>query len=435
MKKYLPLTFIMSCLTLMVLAQPTVDGDLSDTDYVSIGTKANSNAGFGANIDVAEIVYYSDATNNKLYLGVQGKLDTGADNGIGVFINFSGLTGVAAGNDLGFSGAGHYMDGQGGGVDDNFQADFEVDYMLAMNPGNGTTSVFLDAAKVVGGNTTDFLGTATQTGGTATDADVFGTGSPSTYAFHNGGGANQGFEIVFDYSALGINAMMDIEVFTFVISATGFFSDVTVPGNVTGGNLGFNPNFGAVSGGNYHTGLSPLPVTWKDFEGKRMEDEVMLTWETASEINNSYFEVERSVDGLDWKPIHREEGQGFALSVSYYEFIDEAPQRGSNYYRIKQYDFDGKYSLSSVILIDFNKQGMAQFSPNPFVDYLQVEFTETTIPNRILIFNAFGQLVLEEVTQDQLLQLNTQDFIAGMYIVQLVDQHGEVSSTEKFLKL
>jgi hypothetical protein len=65
---------------------------------------------------------------------------------------------------------------------------------------------------------------------------------PLLFPFNNGGGIDQGMEIAFDYSALGISTGQCMEAFTMIVSTTAFFSDVTVPGNLTGGiNPGFEP--------------------------------------------------------------------------------------------------------------------------------------------------------------------------------------------------
>ena len=67
----------------MAMAQPVVNGDLSDADYVVIGNKLNSNAGFGGSIDVSQILYYPDDAAGILYLGFEGRLNTGSNDGLG----------------------------------------------------------------------------------------------------------------------------------------------------------------------------------------------------------------------------------------------------------------------------------------------------------------------------------------------------------------
>ncbi len=423
-------------LPLSVMAQPVVDGDLSDLDYISIGTKENANAGFGANIDVSEILYYSDQVNSKLYLGVKGKLNTGANDGIGIFINFSDVSGLAAGTELGFSGAGHYMDGQGGGTNDNFKADFEVDYMLAMNPGAGNSSVFLDAAELVGSTGTDFLGTANQSGGTATDTDVFGTGAASTFAFNNGGAANQGFEVVFDYAALGISAASDIEVFTFVVSATGFFSDVTVPGDVSGGNLNFNPDFNAIGGGPYHTTFAPLPVELSYFEATvdQYAHTVLLEWSTASEENNDYFALERSADGRNFETIAEiatRAGDNFGRQEYFYS--DEQPRSGDSYYRLRQVDLDGDEHFSRIINVYFSFTEIRIF-PNPVESVLSVRLANP-LNGHILIYNLQGQLVkFRSIEEEQGFDMEAGDLAGGFYVYKIIDNQGKDLYVDRFLK-
>src|SRR5690606_4758494 len=92
--------------------------------------------------------------------------------------------------------------------------------------------------------------------------------------------------------------------------------------------------------------LVTLPVHFIDFRGKLQANEsVRLDWEVENDQQHSHFEVERSSDGQNFEKI----GNG-ALSKPYY-FIDQTPLLGNNYYRIKQYDIDGKYTYSSVVIV------------------------------------------------------------------------------------
>jgi hypothetical protein len=255
-----------SCVT-----SPTVNGDLSESAYVTIATKLNSNSGFGANIDVTAIKLYRDEANQVLYIGVPGKLDTTSNNAIGLWLDIASAssTGIAAGNALGGSG-GHYM----GAAEAGFAADFEVDYMFAFNPGSGSTFVYFDVVKLVGVRTPQYLGSSNQSGAPATSVNsgVFDTGSV-TFAFDNSGAADKGLEMAIPYGQIGLTpGASNIYAFAFVVSNTAFFSDVTVPGNVPlpDGknpleNAGNNPDFNALAGGPYHNGMTPTAVTLSTF--------------------------------------------------------------------------------------------------------------------------------------------------------------------------
>ncbi len=260
-------------------AQITVDGSFSEGEYQSVATKLNTNSGFGPNIDVVEIVYYPDSIGSVLYLGVQSILNTGSSDGIGLWINLSGQSGTASGSDLGINTAGdfHYInDGGGGQVNLGFKADFEVDLMLALRtPGGGSADMF--AGDLIGTATASFVcqtpdltGTLCNSGPVDFDGD--GTSGNMSFAWDNSG-TNTGLEVAIDFDAIGADASQDLEVFAFVVSQTAFFSDVTVPGNFSPGNPGFNVDFtlGDVNGdmtpdtGPWHSGPQSLPVQIQAF--------------------------------------------------------------------------------------------------------------------------------------------------------------------------
>ncbi|MFN3940947.1 MAG: hypothetical protein ACK4IY_10185, partial [Chitinophagales bacterium] len=252
--------FISTC----IFAQPSVDGVLSDGAYISMADKLNNNSGFGSNIDVTEILYYPDDVAGVLYLGVKSKLNVFSDDAIGIFLNVSGdgsPAGAPVGNALGLSGAGNYLDGDGA-FEQAFKADFEVDFAFAFNPAAWNTDVYCDVAKYTNGYTAEYAGACRQDGTPAwntASAKVF-SGSSITFAFLNDGGAHSGLEMAIPFSEIGANPNMQIALLAFVSSATAYFSDVTVPGNITSGNLAFNPDLSLTAGGPFHTELFPLSV-------------------------------------------------------------------------------------------------------------------------------------------------------------------------------
>ncbi|MER2996568.1 GDSL-type esterase/lipase family protein [Pontibacter populi] len=96
--------------------------------------------------------------------------------------------------------------------------------------------------------------------------------------------------------------------------------------------------------------VQPLPVTLLSFNATLTTNgKVKLTWKTASEQNNSYFEVERSTDSLHFISIGRVNGRGTTQTKSTYSLLDKMPPPGDIYYRLKQVDADGKSELSKLI--------------------------------------------------------------------------------------
>lgn len=102
-------------------------------------------------------------------------------------------------------------------------------------------------------------------------------------------------------------------------------------------------------------GSSPaMPVTWLSVTAESKNKNVLVSWGTASEINNDFFTVEKSSDGQYWEEIRTVSGSRNSSTEKWYEFVDENPLPGINYYRIKQTDFDGKFSYSKVVDTTFD---------------------------------------------------------------------------------
>ena len=111
---------------------------------------------------------------------------------------------------------------------------------------------------------------------------------------------------------------------------------------------------------------SQLPVELVSFTAKKSEKVVKCDWETASEINNDFFTVERSEDGSNFTPIATIKGAGNSTSNKSYHYEDKAPLPGDSYYRLKQTDFDGKFEYADVVHVFIaENSGEYTFFPNP----------------------------------------------------------------------
>jgi hypothetical protein len=111
---------------------------------------------------------------------------------------------------------------------------------------------------------------------------------------------------------------------------------------------------------------NPLPVELIDFTAKVVANGfVNLEWKTASELNNDFFTVQRSVDGAEFANIAQIKGAGTIQTESKYEFTDEKPLTNLSYYRLRQTDFDKKSSFSKVIAINVGRDDQLSLYPNP----------------------------------------------------------------------
>jgi len=380
---------------------PAIDGRLTNPMYIELADKQNTNAGFGNDIDVSRIVYYADTHSQTLYLGFEGKLNTTNNDGIGFWLGFDELSGSPAGTALGGSPGGHYMGGNGGS-NPNFMADFEVDYMFAVNPGGGATDIFFDAVKLVGGREAQYLGSANQTGTPAGNLNTgFFSANSVWFAFNNDGSVGSGFEVSIPFSELGVTSAGEVIAFAFVVSGTAFFSDQTVPGNVSGGNLGFDVNFNTLAGGPYNSGSFPLPVELNSFSASLDGNSVTLLWSTASEINNHGFEIQRQAGNNEWVTIAFKEGKGTVTGQSNYTFVDDVSGLNAYkiYYRLKQVDFNGNYTYSNAVEVLKGIPGgfiLEQNYPNPFNPVTSIRFMfDKETKAELKIFDVLGNEIVE----------------------------------------
>ena len=205
---------------------------------------------------------------------------------------------------------------------------------------------------------------------------------------------------------------------------------------------GFTPPLAEASGGD---GDHNLPIQLLEFNAEvNDEGTVDITWATASEINNEYFTVERSVDGIDFETVLEREGAGTSNQVIEYAAVDENPLMGSSYYRLKQTDYDGSFEYSDLQVVKVLRALNFSVRPNPATDRLQITFGDISgggvfvmtpeYKAAIRIYNTAGKLVYKKKFDGNFYKFNidVSNFDEGMYLVNL-QTDGQVYKT-KFLK-
>src|SRR5690606_5993586 len=120
-----------------------------------------------------------------------------------------------------------------------------------------------------------------------------------------------------------------------------------------------------------------LPVTLISFTGKLYSNYVRLNWATASEKDNSHFNILRSADGKEFVNIGTLQGSGDSSTGNNYSFIDTNLPQGVNYYKLEQVDFNGKKSTSGVIYVttEIDKSMLSVYAGDNFI---QVNIYSTT---------------------------------------------------------
>jgi hypothetical protein len=141
-----------------------------------------------------------------------------------------------------------------------------------------------------------------------------------------------------------------------------------------------------------------LPVEWVSFNARVERSEILLNWQTATEVNNDKFVIEYSRDGRNFQAIGEVAGRGFSDELAHYQFVHSDPQRGVHYYRLKQIDFDGEFEYSKIVSIVYNREGSiaVKLWPNPSSDgSVQLEWHGLNQQDDCIVqlFNGSGQLM------------------------------------------
>jgi hypothetical protein len=109
-------------------------------------------------------------------------------------------------------------------------------------------------------------------------------------------------------------------------------------------------------GGGASLNCTVLPIELISFTGERQDNYHALKWQTASELNNDYFTIERSVDGEQFESIGQMVGAGTSMQMHAYSFNDLNPGEGWNYYRIRQTDYNGQSTISTIVALNYHSE-------------------------------------------------------------------------------
>ncbi len=182
----------------------------------------------------------------------------------------------------------------------------------------------------------------------------------------------------------------------------------------------------------------PLPVELAYFEAQNNGNKaVQLDWETTTETNNAFFEIQRKQDGQRWQSIGKINGSGTTSEVQHYQFLDNRPYTGLSYYKLKQVDHDGNFEYSSIQSVEIERPKLLTIYPNPVENILTIELN--TLENRITelsLINITGRLerTISIQGNEQIKHINVKDLPQGIYFIQTSDSTPN-KVYQKFVKL
>lgn len=188
-----------------------------------------------------------------------------------------------------------------------------------------------------------------------------------------------------------------------------------------------------------------LPVAIVNFKGEKIGTQNVLSWTTASEVNNAGFEIQRSADGTNFSKlafIDTKANNGNSSQTLTYSYADIKPFTSNGYYRLKQLDKDGKSSLSEVVLIKGvkpSKLELVSVYPNPAINTINIGLvTPKADKITFVISDITGKIVISKsvnvISGDSNLQLDIAALAKGTYTVKAVCANGCETAMSKFVK-
>jgi len=206
--------------------------------------------------------------------------------------------------------------------------------------------------------------------------------------------------------------------------------------------IGLDPNFPIdIVGVDYSTIVicSLLPVELVHFGLDNQEKRILLNWETKSELNNDYFVILRSENGIYFEEIGKVNGMSNSSSVVKYQFSDNRPLIGTSYYKLKQVDFDGGFYFSQILTTNFVLRNEFSLYPNPTnsdINLLMSIDHNTTI--YIEVFDALGRLLFVKnqvvLKGTNFVPLYTEGFNEGIYFCKVTLPNGQLMK-QTFVKI
>jgi len=227
-------------------------------------------------------------------------------------------------------------------------------------------------------------------------------------------------------------------------------SDVTVS-NLTGGNdyyfeileyngTGSSTNYNTTTSTGWNSGnsaSSQLPITLAEFNAEIISEGVQLEWKTATELNNNYFVIQRSTDGIEFEDVSRINGAGTSNVLTEYGFTDVNAPEGVVYYRLMQVDYDGTFAFSSIIYVDTkNDNGIVNITKVIAKDNsIDVYVNKTTDASSVLSLYTLNGKLIQGVVLGQkggrVLNLDMSNYAHGVYFIKV--QTGDKTISKKIV--
>lgn len=182
------------------------------------------------------------------------------------------------------------------------------------------------------------------------------------------------------------------------------------------------------------TGGGEFPIELVLFDAKQLQNKIELTWQTAAEENSNYYQIEKSLNLQTWEVIGELAAAGNSNLLLDYSFIDHNPQIGSNYYRLLQVDFDGKYEYFGPIHQSFTTNSEIEsinIYPNPNTNgILSITIGGSAIKSvgNIEIYDYSARLIMfQKMEYNDNPTIDISQLSKGVYLLQYISNQQIIS--------
>lgn len=177
-----------------------------------------------------------------------------------------------------------------------------------------------------------------------------------------------------------------------------------------------------------------LPLQIISFSANKKDNFIQLAWITQNEENTSHFDVEKSTNGISFTAIGNVTAEN-TFGTHNYGFKDLHPVEKVNYYRLKQFDKDGKYVYSRTVAVNFQRDGKSMVvSPNPAKDIITINLSSVSGNIQLELFDALGKLVMKkECKGDAAINASVGHLPAGIYWIKVIS--GDMEYRQQVMKV
>jgi hypothetical protein len=176
------------------------------------------------------------------------------------------------------------------------------------------------------------------------------------------------------------------------------------------------------------TKIIPVSIDLLEFKAAYSGEDLKLNWSTASEKNNDYFTVEKSIDSKNFVDVAKVQGAGNSNSELSYSSIDNNPFNGISYYRLKQTDYDGQFTYSKIVTVSSSENNIAfsEFSANSESISMMINSNIDDLL-KVNITDLAGRSVFSSQYQNEKgsvkINIDSQNFAKGVYFIKIEGQN------------